>query len=99
MASTKEKMYTNLIKAYTAAYSKSKNGKTIQLEVAKEWAMIKNCENLEEIVRTKVATWKKVELAEKSKLLSMWSKVKLMYYVLKIPKNAIFKVLSIYKLL
>lgn len=77
----KEVLYKRLISAYSDAYKDKLNGKEIQNEVSKLWKEMKKNDNLEELVKAKMAEWKNIAMQKKSKLLSMWSKVRIEYYV------------------
>ena len=71
---TKEYLFKQLMTAYSEAFSK-KSKQQIQLDVVNVWKNFKKSSNIEQLVEEKVSQWKKVSLDNKTKLMSMWSKV------------------------
>ena len=73
----KQKFYNQLIVAYTSAHPE-KDGKTVQLNVAKIWKEMKNTNNsilLPNAVKKQIQEWNQKTMKKKSNLLNLWSKV------------------------
>ena len=63
--------------AYTSAHPE-KDGKTVQLNVAKIWKEMKNTNNsilLPNAVKKQIQEWNQKTMKKKSNLLNLWSKV------------------------
>ena len=63
--------------AYTSAHPE-KDGKTVQLNVAKIWKEMKNTNNsilLPNAVKKQIQEWNQKNMKKKSNLLNLWSKV------------------------
>ena len=73
----KLKFFNQLIGAYTSAHPE-KDGKTVQLNVAKIWKEMKNTNNsilLPNAVKKQIQEWNQKNMKKKSNLLNLWSKV------------------------
>ena len=73
----KQKFHNQLIVAYTSAHPE-KDGKTVQLNVAKIWKEMKNTNNsilLPNAVKKQIQEWNQKTMKKKSNLLNLWSKV------------------------
>ena len=73
----KQKFHNQLIVAYTSAHPE-KDGKTVQLNVAKIWKDMKNTNNsilLPNAVKKQIQEWNQKNMKKKSNLLNLWTKV------------------------
>ena len=72
-----EKLYNQLIVAYSAAYP-DKTGKMVQLNVANIWKEMKaknDKEQLHSVVKQQIQEWTRKSMQKKATFLGMWSKV------------------------
>ena len=72
----KEKLYKQLIEAYTEAYPE-KDGKAVQMEVSVVWKEMKaDTENFLQKVKSKMQEWKAVTMREGKTILAFWGQVR-----------------------
>ena len=76
MASEKKQLYLRLCASYYATFPAEGKQKAQQNVKKVRNSLKKGSENISSAVQTKLEEWKSVELKQKAKLMSFWSKVK-----------------------